>query len=65
MIASLSNDRVKKNVRKGVQFIHAKHVEIFSAMAQIYQDAKMAHNIVGPILVIVAEDETKVKGKVK
>ena len=48
---------------KGVQFIHAEHAEIFSAMAQIYRDAKMAHNIVGPVLVIVAEDETKLKGK--
>ena len=33
-------------------------------MAQIYKQAKEAHGILGPILVILAEDETKVKGRV-
>ena len=44
-----------------MQFIHGEHAEIFSALAQIYRDSKLAHYIVGPCLVILAEDETKVK----
>jgi hypothetical protein len=33
-------------------------------VAQIYKQAKKAHGILDPILVILAEDETKVRGRV-
>jgi len=33
-------------------------------VVQIYADAKSVHNIVGPVLVILAKDKTKVKGRV-
>lgn len=33
-------------------------------MAEIYKDAKIAHGIVGPVPVILAEDKPKVKGRV-
>ena len=33
-------------------------------MANIYRHAKDVHNISGPLLVILAEDETKVKSRV-
>jgi hypothetical protein len=62
--AGPSYSQVKRYVKKGVQFILGEHVEIFYAVAEIYRDAKLAHNIVGPVPVILAEDETKVKGRV-
>ena len=62
--AGASYSEVKRDVRKGIQFIPGEHSEIFAAVAQIYRDAKLAHNIVGPVPVILAEDETKVKGRV-
>ena len=33
-------------------------------MAKIYKGVKLTHGIVGPVPVILAEDETKVKGRV-
>jgi hypothetical protein len=33
-------------------------------VAQIYKDAKAAHGIVGPMLIIIAEVETKVNGRI-
>ena len=33
-------------------------------MAEIYKGAKITHGIVGLVPVILAEDETKVKGRV-
>ena len=48
-------------MRKGIQFVAGKHSEIFAEVAQIYTDAKVAHNIVEPVPVILAKDETKVK----
>ena len=59
-----SYSQVKRDLSKGVQFIPGEHAEIFAAVAQIYKDAKAAHNIMGPVPVILAEDETKVKGRV-
>ena len=52
----------KRENQKGVQFVHGEHVDIFQSVAKIYKDAKAAHGIVGPVLVILVEDETKVKG---
>ena len=62
--AGPSYRQVKREVRKGVQFLPGEHAQIFAAVAQIYREAKLAHNIIGPVPVILAEDETKVKGRV-
>ena len=50
--------------QKGVQFVPGEHIDIFRSVAQIYKEAKEAHKIQGPVPVILAEDETKVKGRV-
>ena len=55
---------IKRDLKKGVQFLPGEHAEIFAAVASIYRDAKIAHNIVGPVPVILEEDETKVKGRI-
>lgn len=60
--AGPSYSQVKRDLSKGVQFIHDEHIESFATVAQIYKDAKAAHNIMGLVPVILAEDETKVKG---
>ena len=62
--AGPSYRQVKREVRKGVQFLPGEHAQIFAVVAQIYREAKLAHNIVGPVPVILPEDETKVKGRV-
>ena len=54
----------KRVNQKGVQFVAGEHVDIFRSVAQIYEQAKQAHGVVGPVRVILAEDETKVKGRV-
>ena len=54
----------KREDRKGVQFVAGEHEEIFASVAQIYRDAKVANGIEGPVPVILAEDETKIKGRV-
>ena len=59
-----SYSTTKKENKKGVRFIGGEHSEVFASVAEIYKDAKIAHGIVGPVPVILAEDETKVKGKV-
>ena len=56
--------QVKREGGKGVQFLPGEHSQIFAAVAQIYRDAKLAHNILGPVPILLAEDETKVKGRV-
>lgn len=40
------------------------HLEFFACVANIYKVAKEAHGIQGAVLVILVEDETKVKGRV-
>lgn len=55
---------IKRDLKKGVQFLPGEHAEIFAVVASIYRDAKIAHNIVGPVPVILAEDDTKVKGRI-
>lgn len=54
----------KRENKKGVQFISGEHASIFASVAQIYKDAKEFHGIVGVVLVILAQDETKVKSRV-
>lgn len=38
-----------------------EHGEIFVVVIEIYKDAKVAHGIIGPIPVILVEDETNVR----
>lgn len=59
-----SYSTIKQDIKKGVQFRLGEHSDIFKAVARIFVDAKAAHNIVDPILVILANDETKVKGRI-
>ena len=62
--AGPSYNTMKREGRKGVQHVPAEHGEIFAALTEIYKDAKTAHQIVGPVSVILAEDETKVRSRV-
>ena len=54
----------KRENQKGVQFIPSEHTDIFKSVVQIYKNAKAAHGIVSPVPIILAEDETKVKGRI-
>ena len=54
----------KRDANKGVQFTPGEHAEIIVAVEIFYRDAKVTHNIAGPVLIILAEDEMKVKRKV-
>ena len=60
--AGPSFDSIQRESRKGVMFLLGKHVEIFKIVANIYIDAKTILGIFGPIPIILAEDETKVRG---
>ncbi len=44
-----------------MQFVLSEHAVIFKCVAKIYKEAKQVHNIGGPIPIILAENETKVK----
>jgi len=59
-----SFDSIRRESRKGVAFVAGEHADIFKSIASIYIDAKAAHGISGPIPVILAEDATKVRGRV-
>ena len=52
--AGPSFSTIKRDLKKGVQFLPGEHSNIFKAIARIYVDAKAAHNIMGPILVMLA-----------
>ena len=55
---------IKRDNKKCIQHVSGEHGETFAIVAKILKDAKVAHNIIGPTLVILAEDDTKVKSKV-
>ena len=55
---------IKRDIRKGMQFRPGEYKEIFAVVVGIYKDAKATLNIVGPVPVILAMDETKVKGRI-
>ena len=59
-----SFNSIWRESRKGVMFISWEHAKIFKSIVAIYTDAKKMHGIYGPISVILAEDETKVRGRV-
>jgi len=62
--AGPSYETIRRECRKGIQFIAGEHAEIFESIATIYADAKATHGIIGSVPVILAEDETKVRGRV-
>ena len=62
--AGPSYDSIQGESRKGAMFILGEHIDIFKSIASIYVEAKAAHGISGPIPVILAEDETKNKGRI-
>ena len=59
-----SYDCTKRENKKGVQFIAGEHSALFAAVADIYREAKANHRVEGPVPVILAEDETKVKAHI-
>ena len=59
-----SNSTTKRENRKGVVFVSGEHAEVFRSVAEIYKQAKDMHEIIGPVPVILAKDETKVKSRV-
>jgi len=60
--AESSFDSIHRESRKGVMFVSKEHAEIFKSIASIYVNAKAMHGIFSPILVILAKDETKMRG---
>ena len=62
--AGPSYSTVKRENKKGIQHVPGEHGDIFAAVAEIYKDAKLAHNILGQVPVILAKDETKVRSRV-
>ena len=59
-----SYDCTKRENKEGVQFIAGEHSALFAAVADIYREAKANHGVEGPVPVILAEDETKVKARI-
>ena len=59
-----SYDCTKRENKKGVQFIAGEHSVLFAAVAEIYREAKVTHGVEGPVPVILAEDETKVRSRI-
>jgi hypothetical protein len=55
---------VKQENKKEVCFVASEHAAIFQCVAHIYIEAKAAHGVNGLVLVILAEDETKVKSRI-
>jgi hypothetical protein len=55
---------IKRQNQKGVHFMPGEHSSIFKAVAEIYSIAKEVHGISGPVPVILAEDEMKVKSRI-
>jgi len=57
-----SFDSFRRESRKGVLFVSREHTKIFQSVVSIYIDAKVAHGIFGLVPVILAKNETKVRG---
>ena len=60
---SLSYDTISRANKKEVDFVSKEPRKIFQCVADIYSKAMIAHSIYGPILVILSEDDTKVKSR--
>jgi hypothetical protein len=46
----------KRENKKGVRFVPREYVEVFKNVANIYKDVLRAHNITGPVPMILFED---------
>ena len=55
---------IKRQNQKSVHFMPSEHSSIFKAVAEIYSVAKVVHGISGPVPMILAGDETKVKNRI-
>jgi hypothetical protein len=55
---------IKRQNQKGVHFKPGEHASIFKAVAEIYKTVMEVHGVGGIVLVILAEDETKVKQRI-
>lgn len=62
--ASVSFTMIKRELKKCIPFDPEEHKEIFLVVIQIHKDAKYTYSITGRISVILAKDETKIKGRV-
>lgn len=62
--AKPSCSTIKRKLKKVEHHISGLHNEIFVAVAGIYKDTKEVHGINGLDLIILVEDETKIKGRV-
>jgi hypothetical protein len=62
--AAPSFNTIKRDNAKRVRFVVGEHAAIFQSVAKIYVEAKTTHRVVGPVPVILAEDETKVKTRI-
>ena len=56
-------DTISRANKKRLHFILGERREIFQCIIDIYSKAMMAHSISRSILVILLEDETKVKSR--
>jgi hypothetical protein len=57
-----SMNTTKRENKKVARFVSGKHIEDFRNVASIYKDVLCTHDITRSVLVIFAEDETKIKG---
>jgi hypothetical protein len=62
--AGPSYSTIKLENQKGVQFVAGEHRELFKSVAKIYKHAMLHHEVQGPIPVILAKDEMKVKSQI-
>ena len=62
--AGPSYSSIKRENKKGVKFIAGEHEALFAQISNIYVEAKKTHGVHGPIPIILAEDETKVKSRI-
>lgn len=62
--AAPSYNTIKCENKKVTRFVAGEHAILFRNVAKIYKDALEAHGILGPIPIIVAEDETKLMSRV-
>jgi hypothetical protein len=51
-----SMNTTKRENKKGVRFVPREYVEVFKNVANIYKDVLRAHNITGPVPMILFED---------
>jgi hypothetical protein len=62
-MCSPSYNTIRRENRKDIHFVLGEHQEIFKCVTEIYVKVKIAHIISSAILMILLEDETKVKAR--